>query len=204
VSRHRIAYLVSVPLMLGGTELGHWLSFRLVYPGSAARAAALQASGHGELSLLPALAVAALALLLAGVALEARAVARRGPGAAAGELRLSRFALVPPLAFALQEHLESLFSGGGLLGVVLEPTFMVGVALQLPVALAAYLLARLLLRLARRIGAEVAGRRRVPPLTAGAQRRLVGDSRLPRRSLRAGEHSGRGPPRGRSLASACF
>jgi len=202
VSRHRIAYLVSVPLMLGGTELGHWLSFRLVYPGSAARAAALQASGHGELSLLPALAVAALALVLAGVALEARAVARRG--AAAGELRLSRFALVPPLAFALQEHLESLFGGGGLLGVVLEPTFMLGVALQLPVALAAYLLARLLLRLARRIGAEVAGRRWVPPLAAAAQRRLVGDSRLPRRSLRAGEHSGRGPPRGRSLATAGF
>jgi hypothetical protein len=60
--------------------------------------------------------------------------------------------LVPPLAFALQEHLERLVHDGSFpLAAAIEPTFLVGLALQLPFALAAYAVAAALLEVADRV-----------------------------------------------------
>ena len=56
------------------------------------------------------------------------------------------FAVLPPLAFALQEHLERLLHAGAVpWTAVLEPTFLPGFLLQLPFALLAFAVARALL-----------------------------------------------------------
>jgi hypothetical protein len=151
MNRRVIPWLLSVPLLLGGTEVAHWLAFRLVYPDRFERAQVLAQTGHGYFSWLPMFAGIGAALLISAVFLHGREVSR-GVSGSAQKPPLSRFALLPPLAFTLQEHLERLFHNGTLLGVVLEPTFMLGLLLQLPFALAAYLAARLLLRLAERVG----------------------------------------------------
>jgi hypothetical protein len=62
---------------------------------------------------------------------------------------------VPPLAFTLQEHAERLAQPAL---VVAEPTFLVGLALQLPFAALAWLLARAILRAADVLGAFLAER----------------------------------------------
>jgi len=109
---------------------------------------------------------------------------------------LSRFAAMPPLAFALQEHLERLFHGAGVAGVVLEPTFLLGLVLQAPFALAAYLLARLLLGVAERAGRVLArraacGRRRV---AARGPSWWPFELRSPRIAALALGYAERGPP----------
>ena len=77
------------------------------------------------------------------------------------------FALLPPLAFALQELLElSLHTGTFAWHAVLAPTFVPGLLLQLPVSILAYLAARLLLRAAERIGRALA---RPEPLSPGRE-----------------------------------
>jgi hypothetical protein len=63
-------------------------------------------------------------------------------------------ALVPLVGFALQEQLERLASGAPL--EPLAPTFLVGLALQLPFALAAVVLARRLARTAESFGRAAA------------------------------------------------
>ena len=153
VDRRVVPWLLSVPLMLGGTEVAHWLAFRLVYPDPWARAEVLKQSGHGYLSLLPTLGGVGLALVVCGALLHGRS-ARPQINVAVGavETRLWQFATLPLLAFALQEHLEALFTQGTVVGVPLEPTFMLGLSLQLPFAAVAYLVARLLLRTAERVG----------------------------------------------------
>jgi hypothetical protein len=66
------------------------------------------------------------------------------------------FALLPMLSFSAQELLERWVALGSVpWWMVEQPTFRVGLLLQLPFALLAYLLARLLLRTARSAGAAV-------------------------------------------------
>jgi hypothetical protein len=140
VSRHVIPWLVSIPIVLGGTEVARWLSFRLAHPNGHQRAQALQAAGHGYLAWPPMLAGAGIAVVLP--ALVARVLGAPGRDASGAPIGLARFAVLPPLAFALQEHLESVFHNGMLLGVVSEPRFLPVLALQLPLVLLAYLVAR--------------------------------------------------------------
>jgi hypothetical protein len=78
--------------------------------------------------------------------------------------------------------------------MVEQPTFRVGLALQLPFAVAAYLAARLLLRAGRAIGEAVA-RRRHRPLAARSSLRLVPAApRIVPRAPFAGGRRVRGPP----------
>jgi hypothetical protein len=98
--------------------------------------------GHAYLGYTPAIAVWALALVLAGLVLWV-GQGLRGHRPSAPPLRL--FALLPPVGFAVQEHLERLIGTGGIPpDLVLEPTFLVGLALQLPFAIVALLLAHAL------------------------------------------------------------
>lgn len=70
------------------------------------------------------------------------------------------FALLPMLGFTLQEFLERWLSGASFpWWMVLQPTFRVGLLLQVPFALVAFLVARLLLRAADRAGAGSPRRR---------------------------------------------
>ena len=71
------------------------------------------------------------------------------------------FALLPPVAFVVQEHVERLQL------VATEPAFLLGLALQLPFALAALVTARAFLGLADLVAEALAARPRVlraPPL----------------------------------------
>lgn len=156
MGERRLVWLLLIPLMLGGTELAHWLAFRLVYPNAWERSQALAATGHSYLSYWPAFAGVGFAFVVVGLILCA-AEHTRGNGGASLRVSPGVFAALPPLAFALQEHLEALVHSGSITGVAEEPTFLVGVVLQFPFALVAYLIARLLLRVAELVGRSVRG-----------------------------------------------
>jgi len=193
VTRRVAAWVLSLPLMLGGTEAAHWLAFRLAYPNPYERSQVLQQTGHGYFEWLPLVGGIGCAFLLSALVVHGRSAAR---GGGVAPTRLSRFASLPPLAFIVQEQLERLISSGTLLGVVLEPTFMLGVLLTLPFALVAYLAARLLLGVAERVGRVL--RRgvtlRLPRLSALAGWVLADVSFAPRLPALAAGHGERGPP----------
>jgi hypothetical protein len=63
------------------------------------------------------------------------------------------FACLPPLAFAFQEHVEYVLGHGQVpWTLVVDPIFAAGLLLQVPFAVAAYLVARLLVEVAVAIG----------------------------------------------------
>lgn len=192
MARRWLAWLLAVPLMVAGTETAHWLAFRLVYPNVWERSQALAASGHGYLTYWPVAAGIGGAMTLAAVALGARGHAHGARGDSSPPPALV-FALLPPLAFALQEHLESLVHSGSITGVAESPTFVVGLALQLPFALVAFAAAWLLLRVARLVGARLRGcaPRRAPSTPIGTLRPRDAARRL---LLLLGATSSRGPP----------
>ena len=157
--RRGLAWALTLPFVLLGTQAAHALAYELVYPQADLRV--LLATGHGYLTYLP------LALALAGaVALAALCVAAvdAARGRPARKLPAWAFALLPPAMFAAQEVLElSLHTGTFGWRALLAPTFVPGLALQLPIALAAYVAARLLLRTAERVGYALAPQRVVHP-----------------------------------------
>ncbi|HYA08791.1 MAG TPA: hypothetical protein VEG24_04325 [Gaiellaceae bacterium] len=153
--RRALIWFVALPVLLAGSQAAHVFAYRWVYPEAHVRLQALATTGHGYLSRLPLVlgiagAIAAISLLLSAVD------AARGHPARA--LPAWAFALLPPLAFVLQEFLErSLHLGTFAWQTALAPTFLPGLALQLPFAVVAYAAARLLLR-----AAECAGRAFAP------------------------------------------
>jgi hypothetical protein len=183
-----------VPLLAGGWLAAHELAYRLVAPGTHERHELLARSGHGYLHWAQLATTLCVAFVFVGIALAARQA-----GTGCGETRSPayRFALLPLLGFSLQEHLERLVQSGGFpVDAVLEPTFVVGLLLQLPLALLAYLLARLLLDAAETLGLALSAiprRRRFV-----SARVLVGwaveqAGASPRPALAQG-YSERGPP----------
>jgi hypothetical protein len=192
VSRSRLPWLVAIPLMVAGSLSAHELAYWLVTPDPGARALALAETGHGYFEHLP-LALGILAALaitgLAARALQSLHVRGRGPSA-------WLFFILPPLGFAVQEHLERLLHSGAFpLDAALEPTFLVGLALQLPFGLAALAIARALVAGAERLGEELARR---PPV--GDARPLplsspAAEPALPRIAALALGYAERGPPR---------
>jgi hypothetical protein len=126
--RSTMIWPVSLTLALGGLLAGHDLAYRLTGAPSADLHAYL---AHAP-QLLLVLALPAALLAVGGT---------RG-----GAVRPGCFALLGTTAYVAMEHLEQLASGGvpWLLG---SPVFWLGLALQLPFALAAWWIARGLLRL---------------------------------------------------------
>jgi len=107
------------------------------------------------------------------------------------------FLILPMLLFTLQEHLERLLASGVFpWWTVREPTFARGMALQIPLGLVAYLIARLLLRTAETVAGIVRARSRTPvrPVPPWNPRRpeLVLLQRMAPLALAAAE---RAPPR---------
>jgi hypothetical protein len=175
--------------MLGGSQLAHALAYRIAYPQAHVRVLHMLATGHSYFTRLPLLLAAAAACLLASLVVTAVDAARARPVRA---LPAWAFALLPPLAFALQELLElSLHTGAFAWRAALAPTFLPGLLLQLPCAVLMYVAARLLLRAAERIGLALAptvasgGRSVVLPIEASA----------PPIRFFAGRRLARAPPR---------
>ncbi len=136
------AWLVGLPLTLAGVLAAHALANAVF--GSPEGRYELFASAASGAQLVPLVAAMSTAVLLVGLALRVGgwwSLPTDAPTLAAP------FAFLPPLAFVLIEAFEGLLNRGVIpFGEALQPTFLVGLALQLPFALAAYLLARLLLR----------------------------------------------------------
>jgi len=169
VNRTR-AWLVVSPALAAGVLVAHTLAYRVT--GTPADAF------HSYLQHVPQilLIAALLGLALGGVG---RRLDAPPP---------LFFAAVAVTTFVVQEHLERLVHGGGLPLLLTTPAFLVGVLLQVPVALVAWALARYLLSA---IGETTTSRRRsrrlVVLLVAPVVRVLSsrGELRLP---------PGRGPP----------
>ncbi len=154
-------------------------------------------SGHGHLGYAPALVLWGLALVVVGL-LVCVGEGLRGRRPSLPPLRL--FLLLPPLGFVAQEHLERLLGTGGVPHqLVLEPAFLVGLALQLPCAIAALLLAHALNTLGFWLGRALARSvafRRVVPVVPPSLLRLPASATLVSRSVLALGHGPRAPPAG--------
>lgn len=187
--RRSAAWLAAAPLMLGGSQLAHAVAYRIAYPQAHVRVLAMLATGHSYFSRLPLVLAAAGACLIVSLVVTAGDAAR---GRAARGLPAWAFALLPPIAFALQETLElSLHTGTFAWRAVLAPTFVPGLLLQLPIAALTYLVARFLLRAAERIGRALA--RPLAPVERVAAFAAASPP-LPVRLL-AGRRLARAPPR---------
>ena len=187
MTRARAAWLLSLGLLMGGWAAAHGLAYRIVIPGEEERRHALETAGHGYLDPAP---LVSLSLTLVVLGLGSCLLRGRDVTPAPWV-----FALLPPLAFALQEHLERLLHDGHFpYAAALEPTFGIGLLLQLPFALAALLFARGLLvltgALVRRLRRAGVDRR----LGVRATRRPVPRTAPARIGLLALGHGQRAPP----------
>jgi hypothetical protein len=144
VTRLRL-WLVLLPLVVAGTEGGATLVDRLA--PQRYETVELFSRANASHSLLPLMAaLGASAVLYAIGSIAAGAPVRRG------ELPRFAFACLPPLAFALQEHTEYVVKHGHVSwALFVDPTFALSLVLQIPIAVAAYLLTRLLVQMAEAI-----------------------------------------------------
>jgi hypothetical protein len=181
MARRRLLWSLSLPLATAGWLAMHSLAYTLVAPHD----------HHGSVLAAPILVACAITVLLA-VAIH-DGVRRVAPA------RVSAWpvALLPPLGFAVQEHVERLIESNELpLGTALEPVFLVGMALQLPVALVVLMLARGVVALGHALGCDMSLLRAPRPQScalapAGAAPLAPVRARPP---VLATRHGGRAPP----------
>jgi hypothetical protein len=190
-----IAWVLAASLAALGSLWAHELTYRLVAPSDSAYTSLLARTGHGYLDHVPLL----VGILLGGVALSlVRACFDGARGRSPAPVPGWRFAALPLLGFTLQEHLERLFHDGAFpVGAALEPTFALGLALQLPFALAALVAARVLLGAARELGQALATLTAAPasnprPVRSAFPTAVADRPRVATAALGYGE---RGPPR---------
>ena len=193
MNRARIAWLLSLAFMGIGGLVAHVLAYRLVEPDHEMRDGMLMASGHAYMShwrlcLAVCATVAVIGLVASIVSQVRRSRVARVP--------LWVFGLVPPVGFVLQEHLERwLHHGAFPHAAALEPTFLIGVLLQLPVALLAFVVARALLAAADVLVRTLGGLPRARVAAAGLWWQPVSVvAPSPRRVLARG-YGQRAPPR---------
>jgi hypothetical protein len=134
--------MVALPLAVASWLGAHCIAYWLVGPAGEHQMGLHAESGHAYLGYTPAIFLWGGALLAVGLVL-CIGLGLRDVRPSPPPLRL--FALLPPVGFTAQEHVERLIGTGSLPpDIVLEPTFLVGLALQLPLTLAALLLAHAL------------------------------------------------------------
>lgn len=170
--------------------MAHAAAYRLVAPGMHEHHHHMSGvGGFAHLRFCVALCLTVVLLAVGASFLgRARRVRRLAPP-------LWLFALLPPVGFAVQEHLERLLHTGALpYGASLETVFLVGILLQLPFALAAYLAARAFVSLAVAVAARLRAvyRPRLVSLaiTVPVALRLT----VPRGLVLSGSLGGRAPP----------
>ncbi len=148
--RRAIAFAVCLPLALAGSFPAHQIGYLLASPDAKASAELLAQTGHSYLDQVPLVLGVAVALALAALVGEL-ALARRGDGMT--RVPVWSLALVAPVGFTVQEHVERLIHDGAFpWDAVLAPSFRYGLLLQIPFALLAYGVARFLLRAAGSLG----------------------------------------------------
>ena len=141
---------LSVPLAGAGWLTAHSVAYELAEPDSHDRAKVLSATGHGYLEFEPLFIACGFVLMVAGLFASVTEGIRDRPHARPPS-RL--FALTPVLAFVVLEHVERLAEHGSFpYDLALEPTFLVGLVLQLPFAVAALSFSHALHALAHALG----------------------------------------------------
>ena len=182
--------LVHLGLVFLGWLAAHTLSYRLVAPTDHEHEALLRASGHSYLAATPLVVSLLATLVVVGIVL--RTLARSSPLQPAR--RACLYGAVAPLAFAFQEHIERLAYSGALpLEASLEPTFLLGIGLQIPFALAAVAVARAIICVADTIRGASPPRRASRRLAIPSPRRARRSPSGPRSPL-AERGAGRAPP----------
>lgn len=191
--RRSLAWLVAVPLMLTGSQVAHMLAYRIVYPQASIRLHALVETGHGYMGSLPLVLGAACAIVLLSLAVG---VWDAGRGRTVRPLPPWAFAVLPVVGYAIQEYLERWLDWGFFPWYAgTQPSFVVGIALQVPFGVLAYLAVRFLLRGAKRLGLRLA--RVSPPRLRLAPPALlvpVSQPLPPHSSLLSRSLGRRGPP----------
>jgi hypothetical protein len=151
--RRLLAALSSIALAVTGAQLAHALAYRLTEPDVHERAHLLSETGHSYLRFTSAGLGLVAAIVVLALVLEVRELR----AANAARPRFWAFAAIAPATFLFQEHFERLLHDGAFpWSAVLERTFLLGILLQLPFALLAYCVARLLLGAARVLAALLA------------------------------------------------
>ena len=158
------------PVAATGVLAAHALAYRLTgtRPGPM----------HEYLAHVPQVVVVLASIALVGLALQERSLSR---------LSARWVAPLAPLGFACQEHLERLVHDGHVPWLLTSPTFLLGLALQLPVALACVLLVR-------RIVGTLTGVRRRAARPGEMSLPLAESAPLAPRAARPPRAAGRGPP----------
>jgi hypothetical protein len=194
MAKRHLAWPVALPLAVLSALAGHSAGYRVVVPDAHERQHLLEQTGHGYLAYAPAAVGVTLALAVLGFAAIVVAAVRQRRDR---HVRTPAWlvALLPPLGFVLQEHVERY----GRHGVVewataAEPAFLVGLALQFPFALVAALVAHALDRLAERVGALIATRSAPPFAVPLPSLALPVSPTPPRAPVLARGYAGRAPP----------
>jgi len=192
--RPSLAWLLALALTVAGWISAHEVAYRLAMPHPHARASTFAETGHTYFaysSLVVALCL--LVALLCTTGLVARPQGLRPPS----RRLLLLFMLLPPLGFTLQELMEGLLITGALpYEAASEPTFLLGIVLQLPFALAALTVARALLVFARCMARGVGGGGRQKLVSVELSLPPAVEARRPRLPALAFGYGERGPPRG--------
>lgn len=142
------ALFVCVPVAVAGCLVAHQTGYVFEAPDGFARSLELRSDGHAYFREFVFLFAAAMTMLLAGFALAMHAATD-----ASSPLNPSAkpFAAIPVLVFVIQESTERI-AAGNLLELFTEVSFVVGLALQVPFGLIAFLFARLILVVAHGVG----------------------------------------------------
>jgi hypothetical protein len=180
---------VTVPIAAVGCEWAHALANIVFGAPDRGRAELFDGGpGAGALPILVSLALAAILVGLVGRATGAWSTSQ----AAAARLP---FALLPPMLFIVQEHVETVLNTGAVpFGTAIEPSFLPGLLLQIPFAIAGYAIAWALVRLADGVRARVAARRRAAHLSCTFARRWPAERAVAPSEAHRWAHSGRAPP----------
>jgi hypothetical protein len=191
--RRHLAWPIALPLAVLGALAGHEVGYRVALPDAHERAHLLEQSGHGYLAYMPIAVGAGLALSVLGFASMVVATVRPARGRRACTPAWL-VAVLPPLVFVLQEYLERYAPHGEIeWATALQPVFLAGLAMQLPFALLAALIAAGLGRLAKRVAALIGAggtpRPRVDMPLLG-----LAPIDLPRAPILARGYAGRAPP----------
>jgi hypothetical protein len=172
VRRRLLAWILVTPVAAAGVLVTHALAYRL----TGTRTGPV----HEYLAHVPQVVFVLASVALVGLAFQERSLSR-----------FSAWWVAPlaPLGFAAQEHVERLVHAGHLPFLLTSPTFLLGLALQLPVAAVCVLVVH------RVLGRLPAVRCRRPPLPASVRLPLTDAPRLVPRATYRPRATGRAPPR---------
>jgi hypothetical protein len=187
MGRPRAAWLVALGLLGAGWVTAHVLSYMLVVP-AAERGQMLAETGHGYFQVAD-LLILCVTITLAGLALcvlSGKSLRAPRPGT---------LALLPPVGFILQEHVERLAASGAFPAhLVTEPRFLLGLLFQIPFALGALLCARLLVTFAHGLARRLGGTERPKLVSVKLSRPPIVNRRPRRLSAVAFGRGERAPP----------